>query len=171
MFQNRFSRWERTSQGTCFLARLLKIKRQKLENAPNDVSEEGLINIKCMLITHLLSALFIPVSFHDTANLESCPWIKMCHTLEVLIHSICARFDLKQFLWKRISLLLLWQYLKLFHLYHSQKLFSWISCWKLSYTFSWVTSNIYCCPPRCGSNACKKRSLKNFISLSVLRDL
>lgn len=70
--------------------------------------------------------------------------------------------------WKKMLLLLLWQYLKLFHLHHSQKLFACTSCWKLSYKYYCVTSNIYCCPPKCGSNACKKKSLKNFYFLECI---
>lgn len=53
--------------------KICKIKRHKLKNDPNDVSEEGLINIKCMIIIHLLSALFIPALLHETASLESIP--------------------------------------------------------------------------------------------------
>lgn len=37
------------------------------------MSEEGLINIKCMIIINLLSALFIPALLHETASLESIP--------------------------------------------------------------------------------------------------
>ena len=119
------------------------------------------------MLIHCLHYSYL-FSFHDIANLESCLWTKRCHTLEVLIHSNCVRFALTQFQWKRILLLLFWQYVKIFQLHHSQKLFSCTSCWKLSYKFCWVTSNIYCCPARCGSNACKKRSLKNFYFLECV---
>lgn len=117
--------------------------------------------ICCLHYSHLFS-------FHDIANLEVCLWTKRCHTLEVLIHSNCVTFALTQFQWKRMLLFLFWQYLKFFQLHHSQKLFAWTSCWKLSHKFCWVMSNFCCCPARCGSNACRKRSLKNFYFLECV---
>lgn len=122
------------------------------------MSEEGLINIKCMLITHLLSALFIPAYFMKLPTWN--------HSFEsrCVIHKVWS----SAILWKRMLLLLLWQYLKLFHLHHSLKLFSCTSSWKLSHKYYWVTSNIYCSPPRCGRNVCKKRSLKNFYFLECV---